>query len=160
MKIVSLSNTIGPKSGLFDLFTPAWFNLSGRDGLLEYTVEPDQEMRMDLVILSMYEQDPGMLQHMDIICFLNGIDNPLNVYPGMKLYYPDYENINNYRLSISKQKSNDKVKARLAVPNKTTKTDPNRKKFIDNGFSLPPTVKAVPSEPVIIEGNQLKIGGL
>jgi hypothetical protein len=57
-------------------------------------------------------------------------------------------------------KTGQNIRKALSVPNKTTKIDKNRKKFIDDGFVLPPVVLDETKPPVRLEGGKIVIGGL
>ena len=118
-------------------------------------------MRPDLVIKAIYDLDE--LDNLDVILYLNGIDNPLNIKEGMILLYPEYKDLEKFRYQITGNELTEKpssVQKLLSVPNKTTRTDNSRKKYIDNGFSLPPVVLQAPKEPVRLDGNNILVGGL
>lgn len=143
-------------NGKWDLSFPGISNINSDVSL--YTVQKDEDMRIDLVMQSMY--DYSILSDIDIILYINNIDNPLNIREGMVLYYPREESLENYRLGeevISKSKS---VKQKLGVLNKTTRVDEKRKKFIDADYSLPPVVKQQSSPSVTFDSENIKIGGL
>lgn len=161
MRIVSIAETL-KRGEFFDLFNPALTNSVYTGNYFVYEVTADKAMRLDLIMLEMYEESYSVLENMDIICYINKIDNPLNIYAGMKLIYPPEEAFDKFRLDQLRLKAKNKntVQQALGVPDKRTKRDPNRKKYIDNGFSLPPTVRAVPQEPVQIDSNKIRIGGL
>jgi hypothetical protein len=144
------------ENGKWDLSVPGIRNINSDVSL--YTVQKDEDMRIDLVMKSMY--DYSILSDIDIILYINNIDNPLNIREGMVLYYPSEESLENYRLGeevISKSKS---VKQKLGVLNKTTRVDEKRKKFIDADYSLPPVVKQQSSPSVTFDSENIKIGGL
>ena len=160
MRIVSLAEVKRPRGGLFDLFVPQILGIDDYSKVNTYVVQKEQDMRLDLIMLEMYDQDYYCLEHMDIICFINNLDNPLNVYPGMVLYYPPISEFDYYRLKQDNTNNSSKIKAKLAVPNKTTQKDSNRKKYVENGYSLPPVVLNTPKEPVRLSGTNIEIGGL
>lgn len=143
-------------NGKWDLSFPGISNINSN--VSTYTVQKDEDMRIDLVMKSIY--DYSILSDIDIILYINNIDNPLNIREGMVLYYPSEESLTNYRLGdevISKSKS---VKQQLGVLNKTTRVDEKRKKFIDADYSLPPVVKQQSSPSVTFDSENIKIGGL
>jgi hypothetical protein len=153
--------------GLFDLFSSTIKFDGGSDiTFAEYIVMEEDEMRIDLVFQKMYELSPAevgiYLGDIDVILRLNNIDNPLNIKKGMVLRYPELGSIGSFRFEKDEEtKSNKKsLVQKLAKPNKQTKMDPNRKKYIDSDYSLPPTVNSSPKQPIIVEGNSFKIGGL
>ncbi len=160
MRIISLAEVKRPKGGFFDLFVPQIIGIDDYSKVREYVVQKEQDMRLDLIMLDMYDQDQYVLENMDIICYINNLDNPLNVYPGMVLYFPPSNEFDYYRLRQDNINNSSKIKARLAVPNKTTKTDSNRKKYVENGYSLPPVVLNTPKEPVRLSGTNIEIGGI
>lgn len=160
MDIVSLLelkyNTLSKK---FNLYYPqlAFSNSS----LGKYIVQSGEEMRIDLVMLSIYDENMYSLKDTDVILFLNNIDNPLNINVGDEIYYPDIEALKSYRYYIdTASRAGEDVRKQLATPNKTAKPDPARKKFIDNGYSLPPVVLDEAKPPVRLEGDKIVIGGL
>jgi hypothetical protein len=160
MDIKSLTQLKAPSNtSLYDLFNPQIIRTYPSSDLLEYNVQKGEDMRIDLVMLSMYE-DPSVLENIDIICFINDIDNPLNIYPGQKLYYPPISQLDSYRVMSNSENSSSQVKNKLAVPNKTTRKDNNRSKYVDNGYSLPPVVLNTPQSPVRLEGENILVGGV
>lgn len=161
MDIYSLSqlpyNSI---TNTFNIYNPQFVSTSN-NSLLLYVVQFGEDMRIDLVMLSMYDNDKSVLESIDVILFINGIDNPLNIMEGDTLYYPPQEALDSYRYYTNENIGNAKnVRNTLAVPNKTTKVDSSRKKFVDNGYSLPPVVLDEAKQPVRIEGDKIVIGGL
>ena len=143
----------------YNIYEPQ-FKYSNKD-LYTYVVQRGEEMRLDTVMLSMYNNDPYTLKDSDIILFINGIDNPLNIFEGDTLYYPAQEALESYRYVLETGTAQSKnILQALAVPNKTTKVDSNRKKFVDNGFVLPPVVLDESKPPVRLENGKIVIGGL
>ncbi|MCK9475542.1 MAG: hypothetical protein M0R46_06480 [Candidatus Muirbacterium halophilum] len=142
---------------LFDMFIPQFLNTGAE--LNTYVVQIYEEMRIDSVMMSMYNNDVNVLSDIDVILFINGIDNPLNIQVGDILYYPPIENLSSYRNVYDSKQSTD-IKKILATPNKTTKTDNNRTSYVENGYTLPPVVMEQPKEPVRVEDNKIVIGGL
>lgn len=165
MDIESLNN-LKRKSNeeLFDLTKP---NILFRDDLpmTEYIVKSGDEMRIDIIFQNMYNLEPNEvglnLSNIDIILSINNIDNPLNINKGDVLLYPEFDKLDDFRRSDeSIEEDRDSVKERLIMPNKSTRKDPDRKKFADNDFSLPPVVLRKSKAPVRIEGNNITFGGL
>ena len=98
-----------------------------------------------------------------IICYINNIDNPLNIKEGSVIKYPtDLGNIREFRvLDIDQDLNNkSKIKERLSFPNKSTRKDKSREDFIKGGYSLPPVVLETPRPPVSIKDGKFSIGGL
>lgn len=138
------------------------FNSNNID-LEVYIVGREDVMRIDNVALSMYDGDVGCLEHIDVLLHMNGIDNPLNIVEGMELVYPpSYDQLDAMRIEIeTKAKSPDRnVQSQIGFPNKTTRKDSNRKSFVENGYSLPPTVSPEATEPVRVQGDKIIIGGV
>jgi hypothetical protein len=146
----------------WNLFLPTISYLTTRDGFYQYTVQRGEEMRIDLVALSMYDEDPEALSHVDVILYLNDIDNPLNIVEGMVLIYPiDMSQLDSYRVILSDNSTTGRnVRSQIAYPNKSTKKDSARKKFVENDYLLPPTVLQTSRNPVVVENGKIIIGGL
>ena len=161
MDIYSLSQlNYNDRTRLFNIYYPQLF-YTRNESLNTYIVQRGEEMRIDLVMLSMYNDDTLVLSNIDVILFINGIDNPLNIFEGDMLYYPQQSSLEIYRFVFSQGSSpGQNIRKALSVPNKTTKVDSNRKKFIDNGFVLPPVVLDETKSPVRVEGGKIVIGGL
>lgn len=129
--------------------------------LYEYEVQKFEEMRLDSVMLNMYNGDVDVLKDMDVIIYINGIDNPLNIVEGMILLHPEQSSLQSFRLEPTLPKNNDtNVTFALAKPNKTTRKDNNRKSFVDNGYSLPPTVLEESKPAVTLNNGKIVVGGL
>ena len=159
MNIKSLNDIRAPRVGLVDLFVPVIIRAYPLSNLGEYTVQKQEDMRIDLVMSSIYGEDCD-LENVDIICFINNIDNPLNIFVGQKLYYPSPNEFDSYRITTDSKKSSSKIKNRLAIPNKTNRKDNNRSKYIDSGYSLPPVVLNTPKAPVRLEDKSILVGGV
>ncbi len=126
-----------------------------------YTVQRGEEMRVDLIMMSMYNDDSYVLEHIDVILFINGIDNPLNIVEGDVLYFPESQNLDFWRFTFEpKSKSGESVRKALSTPNKTSRVDSNRKKFLESGYSLPPVVLSESKAPVRLENGKIVIGGI
>lgn len=137
-----------------------------RDGVIPemevYVVQRGEDMRIDLVMQSIYEEETGGYMNCDIILYINNIDNPLNIREGMNIYYPSYSSFDSFRYyeSPTNGRMTQTVKEQLSVPNKTTRKDDKRKKFIDSDYSLPPTVMKESRPSIVIEPGVIQIGGL
>jgi hypothetical protein len=160
MDITSLSQlNYNSTTKLFNVYYPQF--IYTKSSLYTYVVQGGEEMRIDLVMLSMYNNDDSVLSSIDVILFINGIDNPLNIYEGDTLYYPPQESLDSYRYVFEEGSTpGQNIRQALAVPNKTTVKDSSRKKFVDNGFSLPPVVLDETKSPVRLENGNIVIGGL
>jgi hypothetical protein len=161
MDIYSLSQlNYNQTTQLFNIYYPQFF-YTRKENLNKYIVQGGEEMRIDLVMLSMYSEDTLVLPSIDVILFINGIDNPLNIFVGDVLYYPSQEALDSYRFVFNQSsKAGQNIRKALSVPNKTTRIDSNRKKFIDDGFLLPPVVLDETKSPVRLENGKIVIGGL
>jgi hypothetical protein len=168
MDIYSLNNQVkfDTNQNLYNLFQPTFiYNTSVP--LQSYEVTRDDEMRIDLIFLNMYQYDITMLENyvedIDIILFINNIDNPLNIKTGTILNYPNPDDFVRFRFSDNLESLSTDVTRQLATPNlpsKVTKPDPNRQAYLENDYSLPPVVLDVPREPVRIQDGRFSIGGL
>lgn len=171
MNIKSLQNDIKKdtslSTNLYDLFTVTFlYNTSII--LSDYTVTVDDEMRIDLILSNMYNFDfvnlDSYLGDIDVILFINNIDNPLNIKEGMVLKYPTtHSDIDQFRYVLPSDMNNTSVTQQLATPNtpnKTTRVDKTRQTYIENDYSLSPVVLDTPREPVRITNGRFSIGGL
>jgi len=170
MDIKSLNEQIrssGKNPGsLFNLFRPT-IKYGGGDEIQfgTYVVQEGDEMRIDLVMQNMYELSPTdigiYLENVDVILTLNNIDNPLNIVKGMVLRYPELGSFDSFRIQNDEESKNKKksLAQKLGKPNKKTKVDPKRKKYLED-VVLPPTVNPKPKAAVRVEGSSFKIGGL
>lgn len=142
----------------WDLNVPSF--KTGAAELETYVVQRGEDMRLDLVMKSMYD-DIYTFGDVDIILHINHIDNPLNIREGMVLYYPSSESLAEFRYYESGNvASNKSIKQRLGVLNKTTRVDEKRKKFLDSNYSLPPVVLQETKPGVTMDATTIKVGGL
>jgi hypothetical protein len=158
MNIKSIDNA-GYMNGKWDLSTPM-IN-KNEFSLKSYVVQKKEDMRIDLVMKSIYEDDTDSFKNIDVILYINNIDNPLNIREGMVLYYPEMDDLDSYRFNEEEVVVDKKsIKQQLGVLNKTTRVDEKRKKFLDADYSLPPVVKSESSPSVTVDAGNIKIGGL
>lgn len=149
---------------LYDLSTPS-FSFRSDLPLNEYVVRSENEMRIDLILQDMYNLEANevgiYLENIDIILYLNNIDNPLNIRAGLMLLYPSIEDFSKFRYELSDlEEEKLSVKEKLVVPNKSTKKDKSRERFKASGYSLPPVVLDKPRPPVRISNGKFSIGGI
>jgi len=148
---------------IFNLFKSI-FQIDPRVELFEYVVQKEDEMRIDIVMSKIYGVSIGeistYLREIDIILHINGINNPLNIKKGMVIKYPNFAEVGSFRITEEDVDVSNSVKKRLSFPNKKTRKDKSRQEFIDNGYSLPPTVLKTPKDPVRLEDGKFVIGGL
>ena len=145
---------------IYDIFEPSiqWF---ANYSFSVYKVEPEEEGRIDLVMQSIYGVDGYDFKDLDVILYLNGIDNPLNILGGSELIYVSSNLLEDYRYKeIGDEKTADEIKKLLSVPNKTTRIDKNRQNFVDSDYSMPPVLNKVSTPPVQITNDKIIIGGL
>lgn len=116
-----------------------------------YYVQKEEEMRLDLICYNIYKST----DYVDILLNVNEIDNPLNIKAGDIIKYPSSKDIELLRV---RSESKETVKT-LLNKNKSTRKDETRKKYIEENFTLPPTILPNPIEPVVQEGNNIVIGG-
>jgi hypothetical protein len=116
-----------------------------------YKVQKGEEMRIDLVCSSIY----GNVDNIDIILSINNISNPLNIKEGVILRYPTSDSITKLRIKDSK---NNNVQAELASSNKASTPDPDRQKYVEQNYTLPPNIMNTPTEQTTVSGNTVKLG--
>lgn len=136
---------------LYNFFVMTYKNYTG--GQLSVTsVEPQNDMRIDLVCNSIYDS----IEYCDILLNLNDIDNPLNIMSGDVILFPTIGAIPEYRV---KDSNLENTRALLLNSRKSSRQDPNRRRFVEENPQLPPNFQQVPAPSVRIEGNELVIGG-
>jgi hypothetical protein len=117
----------------------------------EYKIQKGEEMRIDLICQSIY----GNIDYVDIILNINNISNPLNVKEGTIIIYPTADSITELRIKDSKSNN---IQISLSSGNKASTPDPSRQKYVEDNYSLPPTVMDKPTEQVTVSGDTIKIG--
>lgn len=146
-------------NGVYEIETPSFF-YNTKIQLLSYVVQRTEEMRIDLVMQSMYG-DGYNFEDLDVILYINGIDNPLNIREGATLLYPGISDIDYFRYyEKGNYTENKKITEKLSVPNKTTRKDSSRENFVNSGYSLPPVVLQETKPPVRVSADKIIIGGL
>ena len=133
----------------YDLFE-IFFRIDELTDFRLYTVQRGEEMRMDLVCQSIYDNT----QYVDFLCNLNKISNPLNIKFGDTMLYVDRDFIERFRVKPKTQTEQQVI----AKSNRGTQQDKNRQDYIENNFSLPPNVLERPAEQVLIKGSVIKLG--
>jgi len=117
----------------------------------EYKIQKGEEMRIDLICQSIY----GNIDYIDIILNINNISNPLNVKEGTIIIYPTADSITELRIKDSKSNN---IQISLSSGNKASTPDPSRQKYVEENYSLPPTIMDKPTEQVTVSGDTIKIG--
>jgi hypothetical protein len=129
--------------------------------LEQYVVQKGEDMRIDLVVQSIYGEETISYGDVDVILYINGIDNPINIREGMVLLYPPEADLLAFRYEVEEaSKTSKSVKERLGVLNQTTRKDEKRKKFLEADYSLPPVVLKESRPGVIITPTEILIGGV
>lgn len=166
MNIRALTNEFTKKDddNNYDLTTPS-FQWNNTIQYMSYEVKKGYDMRLDLIFQDIYDLTPSesitWLENIDVICYINGIDNPINIKEGTVLIVPGtIDSFDSIRISLDAVKDKTDIREKLIVPNKSTKKDKNREKFKENGYSIPPTVRNVPKPAVDLENGKIKVGGL
>ena len=146
---------------MYNLYSPSFLKLP--DGFYNfdyYIVSKEEEMRIDLIMKSIYGNN-SYTPDLDVMLYLNDIDNPLNIKEGDILYYIDSSKFGDYRYYPIETDSEDtKIIEQLSIQNKTTRVDSNRENFIKNGFALPPVVSKQNKIPVTVQNGKIVAGGL
>jgi hypothetical protein len=135
---------------LYDLSQVTYKKISGYP-IYVHIVEKHEEMRIDLISLKCYSST----DYIDFLLNFNDIDNPLNIKEGDIINYIDANYVDFYRVIPDKPKV---LKKRLLNLNKQTRKDSNRQMYVEENFSLPPTLLDVPVESVQIKDNTILIG--
>ena len=167
MNIESLNNLkYDRETEMFNLFEPS-FTFPNNIELQEYIITNDDEMRIDMVIKNIYQIDNSQLinylKDIDVLLYINGIDNPLNIKEGFVFRYPSISQLESFRFNNDNENLSSDVVRKLAVPNmpnKITKVDRNRRDFIESDYSLSPVISSDFVEPVRIEDGNFTIGGI
>lgn len=120
--------------------------------LYQYEVNPNEEMRIDIISNNLY----STTDYCDFLLDINGIDNPLNIMSGDILLYVPQDQINYFHVDESTAKT---IRNTYLNATKISKVDQNRQAYIENNLSLPPTFLQVPSSAVKIVGNKIVLGG-
>ena len=139
----SVASGVEINDSLYDLFQPT-FQMMPNYNIIESTVLPENEMRIDLVTNNIY----NTTEYLDFLLSFNDIDNPLNIMEGDIIFHTDFQNIENFRVKTS-QSTN--ARNTLLNANKVTKIDPNRQSFVEQGYSLPPTFNETPQPSITID---------
>ena len=135
---------------LYDLTIPTYVNSNtSLTGI--YSCNDYDNMRFDTISNNIFS-DPDLL---DVLMFINDYDNPLNIMSSDNILYCDPSSINLFK--NNSDVSND-LRDSLIQHNKSNISDPNRINYINNDYSLPPTINSTPTSGVNISGNNIIIG--
>jgi len=97
------------------------------------------------------------VNNIDIILNFNNISNPLNIKEGTILYYPDQESLDKFNIN---ETTVENVQQKISTAGKATAVDPDRKAYVEQNYSLPPTVLDRPTEQVTLTGDTIQVQGL
>lgn len=137
-------------TGLYD-FTKSTYKLIENIATFTYVVEQHEEMRIDLVCNSIYQTT----EYVDFLLDYNNIDNPLNIMSGDEIKYVDAQYIPQFQIN---EEPINNIKNKLLNPSKIQRKDNSRKSYIEQSFSLPPTINDEAVDQVKIEGDNIIIG--
>jgi len=151
---------------LYDLFKSTIRNQVGTIKINEYVVPMEEEMRIDLILKSIYELDYISIEdyygEIDVLLTINNIDNPLNIKRGQIIKYPSIIDLASYRITEEEDLSAESNKAlrAISVPSKKTRVDNSRSNYNKTGLALPPIAKSNPKDAVVIKNGNFNIGGI
>lgn len=148
---------------VFDLFRPA-LGMGAMPAMQTFLVTEYEEGRIDLVLNGMYGNLALAYADMDVILYINGIDNPLSIMKGDLLSYPAIESLRDFRYmpdseKIDRSRRNRTLGIKTGQPNKSTRVDKKRQEYLDS-VAFPPTVNQVPKQGVVVNDGKIKIGGI
>ena len=133
MEIFDIDTLTKDSSGNYNLNQTTFeLILTGAVRFGTYEVQQGEEMRIDLVCNSIYQN----IEYCDILLNVNNIDNPLNIKEGSVILYP----INDIDILRYSAPDNVGINNVLANSNKATRKDQSRKQYAENNLNLPPTV--------------------
>ncbi len=133
---------------IYDLTEKTFAFFSTR--LFEYTVLPEEEMRIDLISYNIYKST----DYIDVILNVNEIINPLNILAGDKLIIPERANINNFRIVPP---TPPLLRPSLVNTGRANIKDPKRLEFIENNFQLAPSTLPIPQSPIQVNRDNIVI---
>jgi hypothetical protein len=133
MEIFDIDTLTKDSSGNYNLNQTTFeLILTGAVRFGSYEVQKGEEMRIDLVCNSIYQN----IEYCDILLNVNNIDNPLNIKEGSVILYP----INDIDILRYSAPDNVDINKVLANSNKATRKDQSRKQYAENNLNQPPTV--------------------
>jgi hypothetical protein len=150
MKIYDIDTLLKDSSGNYDLTQLTFQSDFTSLRYQQYEVQQGEEMRIDLVCESIY----GNTDYVDIILNVNEIDNPLNIKQGTILVYPT-GNIDSLRYSDKSKNTDVQI---LGNSNKQQRKDNNRKKYVENKLTLPPTIMNQSTQQYDISSDVIILG--
>ena len=153
MKIYDIDTLIPDRNQdvLFNLFVRT-YQFQFDFPVQSYVVPFENAMRIDLVCQDIYSNSTDEI---DILLNINNIDNPLNIMEGDVLVYPPLTAVTEYRVTDKQREENRNL---LVNPNKSTRKDDARQKYVENNYTLPPNLAIEPKPQVKVENDRLIIG--
>jgi len=136
------------EDNLYDLTEKTYTNYITQ--FFEYTVLPEEDMRIDLVSISIYDS----VDYADLIMSVNEIINPLSIRAGDKLIYPDDRVVDYFRVVPPNPPD---LGVSPINPARANIKDPRRLEFIQNNFQLPPTLLPYEQTPIRINRDNITI---
>ncbi len=136
------------QDGLYDLTEPTF--VQAVEPPFQMVVTKEQEMRIDIISNDLYKS----VDYIDFLLNLNDIDNPINIKQGDIILYTT---IDKFELCKVSPNTTDDKQRTLLSPNKSSKKDPNRQKYIEDNYQLPPTFLETPASPISSSGNNITI---
>lgn len=136
------------EDNLYDLTAVTYTNYTTQ--FFEYTVLPEEDMRIDLVSNSIY----ASTEYMDLIMSVNEIVNPLNVRAGDVIIYPDTRVVDYFRFTPP---APPYIGTPIMNTQKANIRDPKRMEFIENNYQLPPTILPYEQSPIRINRDNITI---
>tara|TARA_R110000772_G_scaffold2410_1_gene8293 strand:+ start:18162 stop:18647 length:486 start_codon:yes stop_codon:yes gene_type:complete len=137
MEVVQLNNVLKREdpSDLYDITEISFsFPYSLTNGYNIYYVTEFEEMRLDLISNLLY----GDVDHVDFLCSINNIKNPLSIKRGDAIAYVSSDDVSQFKVQNADK---DDVRRKISNIRKRTKVDPNRTNYLNSkSFSLPPTI--------------------
>jgi len=150
MKIYDIDTLSKDTTGNYDLTQLTFQSDFNSLRYQQYEVQQGEEMRIDLVCQSIY----GNTNYVDILLNVNSIDNPLNIQEGTILVYP-VGNIDSLRYSDKSKNTDVQI---LGNSNKQQRKDNNRKKYVENNLTLPPTIMNQSTQQYDISSDTIILG--
>jgi hypothetical protein len=150
MKIYDIDTLSKDTTGNYDLTQLTFQSDFNSLRYQQYEVQQGEEMRIDLVCQSIY----GNTNYVDILLNVNSIDNPLNIQEGTILVYP-VGNIDSLRYSDKSKNTDVQI---LGNANKQQRKDNNRKKYVENNLTLPPTIMNQSTQQYDISSDTIILG--
>lgn len=147
---------------MFDMFAPKMV-MNPTVELVPYTVRKEQQGRIDKIMYDAFNTES--MVDVDVVLFINNIDNPLNIIEGQVLMLPsNSEGLPLFRYDrrfdkMDKKRRDETLGFPAAEPNRSKSVDPNRTKYLDKIY-FPPTVNPNPRASVRTEGGNFLIGGI